>query len=1303
MTDSTQQGPGITPAFPLLEDLQDCLLEHRHGMQRRLRALQQRRRRSQPFQRGVEKLQQQIEQSRAVVAARRALQPRIEFPEELPISAAVPRIAALLREHQVLVVCGETGSGKSTQLPKIALAEGRGLFGRIGHTQPRRIAARSLSSRIASELQAENARLVGYKVRFHDQVRPETRIKLMTDGILLAEAQQDRLLQGYDTLIVDEAHERSLNIDFLLGYLKNLLPRRPDLKLVITSATIDPQRFARHFDEAPVVEVSGRTYPVEVRYRPPEREGCGERDEEFQAATLAAVDELLRERPGDILIFLSGEREIRDMAEALRKHALHHAEVLPLYARLSPADQARIFRPHARRRILLATNVAETSLTVPGIRHVIDSGFARISRYSHRSKIQRLPVEFVSQASANQRKGRCGREAPGVCIRLYSEDSFDNRRPFTEPEILRTNLAAVILQMKYLRFGELEDFPFVEQPDTRLIKDGYQLLDMLGALNERRALTPIGEKLARLPLDPRLARMLLAAGDSGCLRELLIIASVLSIQDPRERPMDKQQAADEIHATFADAESDFVGMLNLWTFLLRERRQLSRRQFQKLCQRHFLSWNRVQEWLDVHTQLKEQMLAMGYRENQQQPDAAVLHSALLTGLPDQIGYRDDNREYRGIRNSRFHIHPGSALFATGPRWIMAAERVETSRSYARMVAKIQPQWVEAIAGHLLQWSYAEAHWQEKQGQVAAYGSASLFGLLLVPRRRVNFGPIDPVKSREIFIRFALVEQTIRTRAPFFRHNRQLRDYVEHLEHKSRRRDMLVDQESIYAFYDARIPTGIYSTASFERWLRQATRQQPNLLHMDINDLLQEGPNEDLHQAFPDHLSIEGSELPLSYHFEPGSNRDGVNLMVPLSLFNQVSAERCDWPVPGLAERIEAELRALPKGWRKRFVPIPETASALVTRMSYREMPFVQALAEELFRFTGERVPESEWNSVAVDDHLRIGVQLLDEDGQTLAEGKDIWALKRQYSDRAEGAFARQTRFPGERDGLKDWDFEQLPESVPLRQGKLELVGYPALVDQRESVAIRILDSMSRAEQTHRAGVRRLIQLRLAANVRYLKKNLRGLSAMQLCYAAAPDIGGVRTDDLRDQLVALIVEQTFMAQPLRDRQGFEKAIEQGRGRMMEVADQVLDLVASILEHYRQAGRRLASITQGLWQESLDDIRGQLDLLVFKGFLLQVPLDRLRRYPVYLEAVDVRLQRLTGAARRDRERLDEFRDDYLRWQAGWQRAREQHRSDPRLEEIRWLFEELRISLFAQPMKTSGPVSVQRIRKRWRDLGL
>ena len=1252
-----------------------------------------------------------------VVEQRRAATPPIQYPSELPVSERRDEVAALISDHQVVVLCGETGSGKSTQLPKICLELGRGIYGRIAHTQPRRIAARSLASRVSQELGTELGTTVGYKVRFHDRVRPETSVKLLTDGMLLAEIQHDRFLNEYDTLIIDEAHERSLNIDFLLGYLKQLLPKRPELKVIVTSATIDPQRFSTHFDDAPIIEISGRTYPVEVRYQPPEDDSARERDDAMQQAISDAVAELARAGRGDVLVFLSGEREIRETAETLRKHHPPSTEVLPLFARQGPAEQARVFQPHGRRRVVLATNVAETSLTVPGIHYVIDPGFARISRYSHRSKVQRLPVERISQASANQRKGRCGRIASGICIRLYSEDNFSARAEYTEPEIRRTNLAAVILQMKQLGFGAIEAFPFIDPPDSRLVSDGYRTLEELAAIDADGRLTALGRQLARLPVDPRIGRMLLAAETHNCLREVLVIAAALSVQDPRERPLDQQQSADEIHATFQHPESDFMTLLNLWTFLEKERKQLSRSKFQKLCRQHFLSWNRVQEWRDIHTQLREQMREMGHRENAAEGTYEEVHRALLTGLLSFIGLKDEGREYQGARGGRFYIHPSSALFKASPKWIICAERVETTRDYGRIVAKVQPGWIEAAGAHLVKHSWAEPHWQSKAGQVAAFETVTLYGVTLASRRRVNYGPINPAEAREVFLRFGLAEGDFETRAPFWRHNAELIDDVRQLEAKSRRRDILVDEEAIYAFYAERVPSGIYSKPQFERWLRKAIHKDPKLLHMRMADVMRRDTGEITAQRFPDSLRVGATDLPLEYHFDPGQAADGVTLVVPRPLVNQVSPERLEWLVPGLLEeRITALLRTLPKQLRKAFVPIPETATRVAAKLTPSDRPLIQAVAEELKALTGVQVPEDAWEPSALPEHLRMKVRLVDEQGRALAIGKDVTALKRRHGEGAAAAAAAQTS-PGwghdiERDGITRWDFGALPAHLDITRAGIRMRGFPALVDQGDSVAIRVLDSELGAEQAMRTGLRRLIMLTLGQDLRHLRRNLPGLDRMRLQYAKAPaPDGGVQSvsagkpPDLGDELIALILDLTFVEgqPPVRDQTTFDTRIAARKGQLMSTANEVCGVAAGILDAYQRLRKRLAGITQINWMPSVLDLRAQLDALVFRGFLQQVPFAQLKEYPRYLKAADQRAEKLVHAAGRDQQRMAEMAPLLERWQKRAAAARAAGRSDPRLDELRWMLEELRVSLFAQQLGTAYPVSIKRIEARWRDLGL
>jgi ATP-dependent helicase HrpA len=956
--------------------------------------------------------------------------------------------------------------------------------------------------------------------------------------------------------------------------------------------------------------------------------------------------------------------------------------------------------------------VADTTLTVPGIHYVIDPGFARISRYSHRSKVQRLPVEPVSQASANQRKGRCGRVADGICIRLYSEEDFLSRRDFTEPEIQRTNLASVILQMKILGFGEIETFPFINPPDKRLIKDGYRVLEEIGAIGGDRRVTRMGRQLARLPVDPRIGRMLMEAAHTHCLEEVLVIAAALSIQDPRERPLEKQQAADEAHQFFRDEESDFISHLKLWRFLMEQRRHLSRRKFQRLCRDSYLSWMRVQEWQDIHHQLRGQMHEMGYRENRAEAGYEEIHKAVLIGLLSNIGFRASgrDREYQGARGSRFMVFPGSGLFRKQPKWVMAAELVETSRLYARTVATIKPEWIEKAAGHLVKKGYSEPHWERDRGQVAAYVRINLFGLTLIPRRKVNYGPIDPEVSREIFIRSALVDGDFKTRAPFWRHNRELIEYVEYLEHKSRRRDLLVDEEVIYEYYDRRIPEGIYSTPQFDQWLRGETRTHPKLLHMRLDDLIRERLEAVSDSQFPDRMDVNGTPLPLDYRFEPGHGADGVTLKIPLPMLNQVSAARCDWLVPGLLrERIVALLRSLPKQLRRAFVPIPEVADSCLRSMQPSDTPLIRALGERLKEMTGVHVPEDAWQEALLPDYLKMHYLVVDEKGRRLDASRDLVSLQKRFGGLGDGGYRKHTDTGFDREGITRWDFGQLPESIEIRRGGIDLKGYPALVDKKDSVALRVLDSKENARRAHRAGLRRLFMLAMSKDIRYLRRNFTGLEPMRLQYskaAAAPaGLADETGPDLENQLVVLILDLTFIEgmAPVRDAGAFEQRIRERKGRLMDQATEAVGLVRDVLNGYQEVRKLLSGITQANWKESVSDITQQMDRLVYQGFIGHTPYPQLQHVPRYLKALRMRLEKLGHAASRDRQLTQELYPLYSRWQEWDGKCRNAGRVDERIEELRWRFEELRVSLFAQELGTAYPVSIRRIEKRWKELGL
>ncbi len=1095
----------------LFSQLPNCLRLDRRRIEGRLRAAEARVRKHQPADQMLNAIAEDIARSAERRAKRLENLPKPTYPDALPVVEKRQDIADAIAANQVVVLCGETGSGKTTQLPKICLNIGRGVDGFIGHTQPRRIAARSVATRIAQELNTPLGQAVGYKVRFGDHTSPDTYIKLMTDGILLAETHNDRFLDQYDTLIIDEAHERSLNIDFLIGYLHQLLPRRPDLKLIITSATIDPQRFSKHFNNAPIIEVSGRTYPVETRYRPLISDDPEEDDVHQIDGILAAVDELCREGFGDVLVFLSGEREIRETAEALRKHHPPETEILPLYARLSADEQMRVFQPHGRRRIVLATNVAETSLTVPGIRYVVDPGAARVSRYTPRTKVQRLPIEAISQASANQRKGRCGRVEAGICIRLYSEEDFTTRPAFTDPEILRTNLASVILQMKALHLGDIQDFPFVEPPDYRQIKDGYQTLLELHAVDERNELTDIGRALSRLPVDPRLARMILASSEEDCVDEVLIITAALSVQDPRDRPMDKQDAADAAHARFRDEGSDFIALLKLWDFFQKQQDHLSHSKFRKMCRENFLSYTRLREWQDIYHQLNETTSelnlhrpprrarftlrqAQGGGEHAPEDFPAPLrdsiHRALLTGLLANIGKKGDQAEYNGARNTKFFLFPGSGLFNRKPPWVMSAELVETTRLYARTAAPVRPEWIERLAEHLVHRSYAEPHWQPETGHVAAYEKVTLYGLVLVPRRLIHYGPIDPIRSRQLFIQHALVEGECKLSAPFFRQNQKLIEEVQSLEAKLRTRDVLVDAQIRYDFYDKRVPAGIYNLPLFEKWRKQAERDDPKLLLMTRKDLMLHGAEDATKERFPDFLLINGESFPLSYKLETGTQEDGVSVTIPLGKLGKVPADPFEWLVPGwLADKVVELMRTLPKAIRTKFVPIPDTARAAVAAMPFAYGELIDRLSKQLGKMSGEPISSRDFDGKDLPSNLRMNFRIVDEKGRQVAMGRDLAALRKQLNIAAAEGFATLPAEQYHRDGITHWDFGDLPAHAEIRRGEMTLLGYPTLVDQETSVALRLMDSPQSQRTQMRAGLRRLFMLQLGSEIKQLSRSV----------------------------------------------------------------------------------------------------------------------------------------------------------------------------------------------------------------------
>ncbi|WP_186191169.1 ATP-dependent RNA helicase HrpA [Burkholderia gladioli] len=1342
--------------------------------------------------------QREPREARAPRAARAPVTPNpippISFPESLPVSGKREEIARAIAANQVVIVCGETGSGKTTQLPKICLELGRGLGaggkGLIGHTQPRRLAASSTGRRIAEELGTPFGEVVGYKVRFTDNLAPGASVKLMTDGILLAETQTDPLLRAYDTLIIDEAHERSLNIDFLLGYLKQILPKRPDLKLIVTSATIDAERFARHFGSeekpAPVFEVSGRLYPVEMRYRPiaddrpaairnaegaasgrDRQKSAREAERDLMDGIVDAVDELCREGPGDVLVFLPGEREIREAAEALRKHHPPHTEILPLFARLSAGDQERVFKASNARRIVLATNVAETSLTVPGIRYVVDTGLARVKRYSYRNKVEQLQVESISQAAANQRAGRCGRVADGICIRLYEEADYLARARFTDPEILRSSLAAVILRMKSLHLSSIESFPFIEPPPGRAIADGYQLLNELGAVDDDNALTPLGRELARLPLDPRVGRMILAARDQQALREVLIIASALSVQDPRDRPIEAQEQADQAHRKFADERSEFLQWLRIWSWFEEAvAHKKSNRQLVDACRANFLSHLRLREWRDVHSQLLTVVREHGWRLNEVEATFEQVHLSLLTGLLGNIGMKaDDEPHYLGARGIKFHLWPGSALVKKAGRWVMAAELVETSRLYARCLARIEPEWVEKIGAHLLKTSLSEPHWEKKPAQVSAYERGTLYGLIIYNRRRVAFGRQDPRRARELFIRGALVDGEFDTKLAFFAHNRKLLADIEQLEHKSRRQDVLVNDELIHGFYDQAIPEGIHTGAAFERWYRDEVRKSGQtedklrLLYLSRDDLMRHEAAGVTTDLFPKRLTMAGVEMGLSYHFEPGSPRDGVTLQVPLYALNQVDARRAEWLVPGmLKEKVQLLLKSLPQKLRRHCVPLPEFAAGFVERAGGERFgagALLDVLIGDIRNQTQIAMKSSDFKLETLAAHLFMNFKVIDEHGRQLGMGRNLAQLRGELGaqaqqhfqkiaaaatlapagESAEGAELRPApAAPGTGgrsapprtapatakgaaggageggqggqgaqgaqggatalyENLTTWNFGKLPELLEIRRRGQTLFGYPALVDRGTHCDVEVFDSPEEAARIHRAGLRRLFALQLKEPIKYLEKNLPGLREMAMQYMT---LGS--QDELRDQLIDTALDRACLQDPLPiDDAGFHARRDEGRSRLNLLAQEIARLVGQILAEYAGLGKKLAQAKP--FAAAHADMTAQLGALVGKRFVIDTPYPQLAHFPRYLKGIAMRIDKLKADAARDARQLAEFaplNQQYLR--ALSQRG---GAADARLTEFRWLLEELRISLFAQELRTPMPVSVKRLHKVWESL--
>ena len=1377
----------LSPNFKSLETaLPTCMLADRHVLHRKLRDVADLlkfydEKSKLKAQRLLGEIAQKIHASQQKYQQRLSHLPKPEYPLDLPVSSRREEIAKAIQDNQVVIVCGETGSGKTTQLPKICLELGRGVSGLIGHTQPRRIAARSVAARIAQELNSPLGEVVGYKVRFNDKLSESSYIKLMTDGILLAETQGDKFLNAYDTIIIDEAHERSLNIDFLLGYLKQLLPKRPDLKIIVTSATIDADRFSRHFDGAPVIEVSGRTYPVEIRYRPLGKAGFRAKEiagtenvqfdledetifgiarkaktearwleedgeeEAIEEAILDAADDLLRQGDGDILVFLPGEREIRDVADHLRKYQgrstkLKHIEVLPLFARLSIEDQQKIFKPHSLRRIVLATNVAETSLTVPGIKYVIDAGLARVNRYSTRAKVEQLQIEKISQAAAKQRAGRCGRVSNGVCVRLYSEEDFNGRPEFTEPEILRSSLAAVILRMAALRLGDVAEFPFIEAPSSRLIADGYLLLQELGAVDEKRQITETGLQLAKLPLDPRVGRMILAAKREHCLKEILIIASVLSIQDPRERPMDKREAADTAHAKYAGEASDFMSYLKLWDWFDNAlKTKKSNKDLLSQCHTNFLSFLRLKEWRELHGQLLEivseiwpdeisvrqarqgreanekvtqtvQVVRQGAKEAgdkaivrhgaQKEANYEQIHKALLAGLLGNTGFKDGESEsYAGARGIRFHIAPGACLKKTRPKWVMAAELVDTTKLYARCVAKIEPDWIEPLARGLTDSHYSDPRWDRKMGMVNAWERLSLYGLTIIPKRRVHYGPINPAESREIFIREALANGEFDTKAAFFTANERLIAEVEELEHKARRQDVLVDEHQLFAFYDARIPADIYNALSFEKWRADAEKINPKLLYLTRDDLMRHGADAITAVQFPEKIMLDGVEISLKYRFEPGHVLDGVTATIPLALLNQLNPVQTEWLVPGmLREKLTYLIKALPKAFRRVCVPVPEFVTGF---LGYADNKFSLSLLETLAAYiqlkTTLKISKDDWNLSDVPPHHLMNFSVVDDAGRELAMGRDWNLLKKQLGSAAQLTF-RNTSPDIEKTGLKQWDFGDLPQTLSFERDGLKVTGYPALEDADDSISVKLFDTEREAEQSHRKGVCRLMRFELKEQMKQMEKNLPNFNqyALSLRNVMSPE-------DLREDMIRAIADRAFIGEDElpRTNADFMKLKARARTRLPAVTEAIARQAQAIATEYQlliaQQNKMPATVNR-----LKRDLEQQVNQLVYKNCFSQTPWEQLQHIPRYLKALRLRIEKQPANPERDGKNAASVGLIWQRWQDKMSALNQANHDVPQaLRDYRWLIEELRVSLFAQELRTPFPVSIKRLEKTWQEI--
>ena len=1337
--------PSVLNFSSLEASLQTCMLADRFVLRRKLREASELKKLTDEksaikAQRLLAEITQKLRVSTARYEARLSNLPKPEYPLELPVSAKKAEIAAAISQNQVVIICGETGSGKTTQIPKICLELGRGVSGLIGHTQPRRIAARSVASRIAQELNSPLGEVVGYKVRFNDKLTESSYIKLMTDGILLAETQGDKFLNAYDTIIIDEAHERSLNIDFLLGYLKQLLVKRPDLKVIVTSATIDADRFSQHFNGAPVIEVSGRTYPVEIRYRPLGKAGFRAREiaatenaqfdeedetifgiarkaktearwleeddeeEAIEEAILDAADDLLRQGDGDILVFLPGEREIRDTAEHLRKYQgrsakLKHIEVLPLFARLSIEDQQKIFRSHSTRRIVLATNVAETSLTVPGIKYVIDAGLARMSRYSTRAKVEQLQIEKISQAAAKQRAGRCGRVSNGICVRLYAEEDFNGRPEFTEPEILRSSLASVILRMAALRLGDIANFPFIEAPSSRLVSDGYQLLQELGAVDSRRQITETGLQLAKLPLDPRVGRMILAAKRESCLREILIISSALSIQDPRERPMDKREAADAAHAKFAGEGSDFMSYLKLWDFFDNAlKTKKSNKDLLNQCHSNFLSFLRLKEWRELHTQIQQITDDMEFKLNTKEASYEQIHRSLLAGLLGNIGFKDgDSDSYAGARGIRFYVAPGSALKKIRPKWVMAAELMDTSKLYARCVAKMEPDWIEPLAQGLTESQYTDPRWDRKMGMVNAWERVSLYGLTIIPKRRVHFGPIDPKQSRDIFIREALANGEFDSRAAFFTANERLIAEIEELEHKARRQDVLVDEHQLFAFYDSKVPADIFQAATFEAWRIEAENAHPRLLYLTRDDLMRHGADAITAVQFPEKMLLDSVEIPLKYRFEPNHILDGVTATIPLALLNQLNLTQTEWLVPGmLREKLTYLIKALPKAFRRVCVPVPEFVTQFLEQAKVGEGAIKEVLAAYIQRVTTLKIAVEDWTE-DTPAHLLMNISVVDDAGRELAMGRDWNVLKKQLGSAAQLTF-RNTSPDIEKTGLKQWDFGDLPATLSFERDGLKVTGYPALEDDEDSISVKLFDTEREAMASHRKGVCRLMRFELKEQMKQLEKGLPNFNQYALILRNV-----LTPDELREDMILAIADRAFIGEDELPRSNaeFMKLKQRARTRLPAVSEAMARQAQAIATEFQLLQQKQAQLSAS-GNRLKRDLEQQVGLLVHKHSFSQTPWQHLQHIPRYLKALRLRIEKHPANPDRDGKNAGSVGLLWQKWQDKINALQQAHLtiSDDLLE-YRWLIEELRVSLFAQELKTPFPISIKRLEKTWQDI--